>query len=158
MLPKARQEMLTIRNLPEETLVYDLERHKAHCLNPTAALVWQHCDGQTTMAELARVLHDELSIPNAAAVVRLALEQLDRRHLLEQPLNALSEVARRSRRDVLKKLGAAAAALPVIMTIGAPRAKASISVAEQCNFVGQACSTANPCPRPCLCSASNVCV
>ena len=40
MLPKARQEQLTVRELPDETVVYDLARHKAHCLNPTAALIW----------------------------------------------------------------------------------------------------------------------
>jgi hypothetical protein len=44
-LPQARTEGLTVRELAEETLVYDKERHKAHCLNRTAACVWKHCDG-----------------------------------------------------------------------------------------------------------------
>jgi hypothetical protein len=46
MFPRARAENLTVRVLGDETLVYDQERHKAHCLNATAALVWRHCNGK----------------------------------------------------------------------------------------------------------------
>ena len=62
-LPAARQAGLVVRELPGETLVYDLENNKAHCLNGTAALVWRRCDGQTTVAELAQTLHEELGLP-----------------------------------------------------------------------------------------------
>ena len=48
MLPHARVNELIVRELPEETLVYDQKHDKAHCLNRAAALVWRHCDGQTT--------------------------------------------------------------------------------------------------------------
>ena len=75
-LPAARQAGLVVRELPGETLVYDLENNKAHCLNGTAALVWRRCDGQTTVAELAQTLHEELGLPADEVPVRLALEQL----------------------------------------------------------------------------------
>jgi hypothetical protein len=52
-----------IQELPDETLVYDLQRNRAHCLNRTAALVWRHCDGQATVADLARSLKDTLNLP-----------------------------------------------------------------------------------------------
>ena len=42
MKPRARTEGLVVTELPDELLVYDLERHRAHCLNPTAALVFKH--------------------------------------------------------------------------------------------------------------------
>ena len=38
MLPEARQDGLVIEELLEEILVYDLKRHRAYCLNRTAAL------------------------------------------------------------------------------------------------------------------------
>jgi hypothetical protein len=43
--PEARKDGLVIQDLPEEILVYDLNTNKAHCLNQTAAYVWQACDG-----------------------------------------------------------------------------------------------------------------
>lgn len=108
--PLARSEKLTVRQLPDETLVYDHQTNKGHCLNATAALVWKHCDGMATVAELAR------RIGQPAAVVELALEQLSRRGLLAKPAPALAGPARLARRNVLKKL-AFAAALPLVLTI-----------------------------------------
>src|SRR6266849_5376674 len=55
-LPKARKDKLIIKELDDETLVYDLDRDKAHCLNTTAARVWKHCDGTTTVGEIAASL------------------------------------------------------------------------------------------------------
>ena len=70
--PRARQEDLVIEGLSGETLVYDMRTHKAHCLNPTAALVWSHCDGRATVGEMANALENELSMPVRAEVVWVA--------------------------------------------------------------------------------------
>ncbi len=43
LMPRARQDELVVKELPDETLAYDLKRHKAHCLTRTAAQEWQHC-------------------------------------------------------------------------------------------------------------------
>jgi hypothetical protein len=127
MLPKARLENLSVRELPDEMLVYDLTSHKTHCLNPTSALVWRHCDGRTSLAELSRLVQQRLPLGDADAVVRLALEQLSRRGLLEAPVLPLTDAARASRRAALKKLALAAAALPLVMTISnAARAQSSL--------------------------------
>ncbi len=40
-LPHGRKDGLVVKELGNETLVYDLERDEAHCLNQTAALVWK---------------------------------------------------------------------------------------------------------------------
>ena len=128
MLPLARHQGLTIREMPQETLVYDLERNKAHCLNRTSALVWQHCDGKTTVAELTARVERELQTPGALPLVQLALEQLSRRHLLVEEVPAVSAEARLSRREVLKSIGkkvaVATALLPLVMTVPARTARA----------------------------------
>ena len=59
-LPLSRTDNLVIRELDDETLVYDMERDEAHCLNQTAALVWQQCDGKTTAAQAARILENQV--------------------------------------------------------------------------------------------------
>ncbi|MBW1688466.1 MAG: PqqD family protein, partial [Deltaproteobacteria bacterium] len=69
--------------LPDELLVYDLERHKAHCLNPTAALVFKHCDGRTSVKQIARTLGSELEFAADERLVWLSLERLGKANLLE---------------------------------------------------------------------------
>jgi hypothetical protein len=59
-LPRMRAYALVIDDLPDEVLVYDLERHQAHCLNHTAALVWRACDGNLAPAQNAGKLTAEL--------------------------------------------------------------------------------------------------
>jgi hypothetical protein len=127
VFPRARNDHLTVCELPEETLVYDRLRHKGHCLNATAALVWRHCDGETSVDELARIVANELGIGQAAAVVGLALEQLGRRHLFDEDAPPLPMAERVSRREVLKKLALAAASLPLVMTVATKTAAQSVS-------------------------------
>ena len=154
MKPQARKDGLVVQELPEETLVYDLECDRAHCLNRAAALVWRHCDGRTTPRDLARLLESEVGLPNDEAVVHLALERLARVRLLEEPVSRPSAVAHYSRRDVLRRLGAAAGVailLPAVQSILAPDAAqaASGTTANACfnNLaanVGLCCTDANP--------------
>ena len=63
MLPKRREKGLLTEVLPTETIVYDTETHKVHCLNPVAALVWKHCTGRTSEERMAEILRKELDIP-----------------------------------------------------------------------------------------------
>src|SRR5947207_11051235 len=75
-IPNARRERLIIEELEGETLVYDLDSHKAHSLNASAALVWRHCDGRTTVSDIARIMHNELKAPLSEDLVLLALDRL----------------------------------------------------------------------------------
>ncbi len=130
LMPIARQDELVVEELPDETLVYDLKRHKAHCLNCTSALVWRRCDGRTTVAEVAALLERELKIPADEAVVWMALDRLGRAHLLKEQATLPADRAQYSRREVLRTLRRVAGIsllLPVIETIVAPRAAASTS-------------------------------
>ncbi len=121
IIPKARKEGLIVRVLGEETLVYDLERDRAHCLNRLAALTWRHCDGKTTVPELISRLEDELPASGKEDLVLSALHQLSQAHLLQGKLKNREETSRFSRREVMKKLGRVAAiSLPLVTSITAP--------------------------------------
>ncbi len=129
-MPRARRDELVVEELPDETLVYDLKRHKALCLNRTAALVWRHCDGRTSVADIAALLNKELEVPADEAVVWMALDRLDRAHLLSESVTLPADRARYSRREMLRTLRRAAGIsllLPVIESIVAPLAAAQVS-------------------------------
>ena len=143
MNPQARKEHLSVRSLPHETLVYDLQTHKAHCLNPLVTFIWQRCDGTNSRDDLAKVVERHWRISECEAVVQLALEQLSRRGLLQAPAAPLSAPERVARRRALKKLVLAAAAIPAIMTVTAPSAQALVSGA---GLVGNACTQDADCP------------
>ncbi len=130
LMPRAREDELVVEELQDETLVYDLKRHKARCLNRTAALVWRRCDGRTTVAEVAALLENELKIPADESVVWMALDRLGKAHLLREQVTLPADRARYSRRAVLRTLGRVAGislVLPVIESIVAPRAEAQAS-------------------------------
>ena len=126
MLPRRRETDLLIRRLGDETLVYDLKRDKAHCLNPAAAAVWQHCDGRTSVAELAAMLRRESNIAADEDIVWLALRQLQKVALLQERVEPSLPLQRPSRRELIRRLGVAAA-VPAVMTILAPTARAQAS-------------------------------
>src|SRR5438552_18671373 len=110
-LPQARIDGLVIRDLDDETLVYDTERDKAHCLNRTAALVWEQCDGKTTAREAASSLQSKFSVSVDEDIVWLAVKQLERFHLIEPGRKSPAV----SRRTLMLKYAPAALALPVIV-------------------------------------------
>lgn len=117
--PRARREGLVVQTLPDETLVYDLERDLAHCLNQTAALVWDRCDGSSTTRQIARAVSNDLSHPIDEKFVWLALDQLSRNHLLTSSPPA--PISGMGRREVMKALAVSAAvAVPVVASIVAP--------------------------------------
>jgi hypothetical protein len=150
LLPRSRKDNVVIRELDDETLVYDVDRDEAHCLNRTAALVWAQCDGKTTAAQATRALQTELDSAVDTDLVWLAVKQLQRFHLVE----ASAKAPRVSRRDlVLKYAPAALVLLPVIVSITAPTPAQAATCGMPCQ------STATPCPPGCRCSfSSNTCV
>ncbi len=123
-LPFSRREGVVVRDLSEETVVYDVQTHRAHCLNRTAALVWRHCDGETTVEEMADILHRELSLPVDESVVQMALNQLAAANLLEGRFPVFCQP--RSRREAILA-GLSAVLLPAVLSITAPRATAAAS-------------------------------
>jgi hypothetical protein len=146
---KARRDDLVVQEMPDEVLVYDLKSHQAHCLNQTAAFVWNHCDGEKTTSEIAVLMEQEWSKPVAEDVVWLALKQLSRVDLLEERLGPDPDGMRASRRAVLRKLGAAAAMTPLVISIIAPAASAGLSVPAICTSCVKKIGSNLQCPTEC---------
>ena len=133
LMPAARIEGLVVEPFADEILVYDLRRHKAHCLNSTAALVWRRCDGRTTVAEVAGTLEKELRLPAGEAVVWMALDRLARAQLLMARVTVAESQARRSRRELIRAAGISFL-VPVVESIVAPHAAeaASSTISTMC--------------------------
>ena len=143
--PLARTNGLVVQEVPNEVLVFDMETNEAHCLNETAAMVWKHCDGETSVAKIAEILGNDKGSDVNNEVVWLAIDQLKEHKLLEKHVE--SKFAGRSRREVLRKIGMASmVALPIIASMAAPT-----SVLAQtsclCNGLGQCNQQAPTCPN-----------
>lgn len=151
--PRARKEGLVVQTLPDETLVYDLDRDLAHCLNHTASLVWARCDGRTTAKQIASAIAVKLEQPIDERFVWVALDQLSRNHLLAD--NAMPpQLSGLSRREVVRALAlTAAVGLPVVASIVAPT---PAQAATGCATGGQSCALI-PCCSGFICNGSNIC-
>jgi hypothetical protein len=115
----------------DEVVVYDSREHRGHCLNPSAAVVWRHLDGQTSMRQMVAHLRNELDIAADEDTVWAAVLELEKANLLEAPLD-LPASGDLSRRSLLRRMGAAAAAvtvMPAISSVIAPPAYAQASAA-----------------------------
>jgi len=148
-LPRAVTEHLVIRELDDETLVYDTQRDEAHCLNQTSALVWELCDGKTTPNQAARSLQGKLGADIDSDFVWLAVKQLQKFHLVERATKSPSV----SRRDVVLKYAPAALAIPVIFSIVAPLAVQAAS----CKGEGVGCESTSECCPGCSCDGQCFC-
>jgi hypothetical protein len=156
--PKARKEKLVVQPFNEELLVYDRQRHKAHCLNHTAAVIWKNCDGKNSIAELSQIAGQELATPAVdERLVWYALKQLKRDHLLEDevviPAGILASVdGRLDRRAIIRVLSLTAlVVLPLVTSINTPAA----GDATSCIPAGGGCQTSIQCCNG-LCN-SNTC-
>ena len=173
-LPKARREAIITKEVDGELLVYDRERDRAHCLNETAAAIWRLCDGRTSVSEIALNLQKaegsrqkaEGSDPTPdtrrptpdTQVVWLALDQLQRSHLLEEINSeaaqqktfwppAIGGITNMSRREAVRRIGLGAAiALPIVMSMTAPTA---VEAALSCGHHCASCSTSADCCGVC---------
>ncbi|MFL5800735.1 MAG: PqqD family protein [Roseiflexaceae bacterium] len=115
-----KSETVHIERLGDELCIYDWQRKQVHALNPTAARVWQQCDGQTSPAQIAAALQAELSTPHAEELVWLTLDRLAKAHLLQGNLAKPAAFKGLTRRQFIKTMGVAAALLPVVHSIVAP--------------------------------------
>lgn len=86
--PLARAGLLK-RTIGDELVVYDSLSHEAHCLNRTAALVFEASDGRRTLAGIAAELAERLEADVPESVVRAALDQLAAVNLLEPATGVL---------------------------------------------------------------------
>ena len=164
MKPVARKNGLVVRDLANEVVVYDQERHEAHCLNSTAATVFRNADGRRSVSDLALLLGDG---PGAQALVEMALGQLGEARLLESGPSFASEPGL-PRRDVMRRVGLAAAVLlPLVTSILAPTPAEAAATCIDGNGggcvgnPGASCHCGIPaeCPvNACVCDAGGNCI
>jgi hypothetical protein len=132
--PLARTEDLLIERLDDELLVYDQRTDIAHALDPSAVKLWEACNGERSIEELASLTG--LSRDD----VRDGLEVFEARELLVTPDTEESI----SRRAVVGRGLAAAGALGfggvVVHSVAAPTPAAAAS----CTATGQPCNLDNP--------------
>lgn len=145
--PRARKNKLIIKDLPDETLVYDLDNDQAHCLNRTAASIWKNCDGNRTVTELTALLAAETNSTVPDEVVWLALDQLEKFDLLEDVPEMPVHLAGMNRRELVRRVGLGALAWPLILSIASP-------AAAQAGSAGQfrhCCGSPGDCNPPFTC-------
>jgi len=105
-----------------ELRVFDCQQ-QAYALNTTSALVWQHCDGQTTPEQLMELLRQNLNVPRAQAeqLTWLALDELGKANLLEaevaRPLSPT--LRRRQMLTAFATAGVAFALVPMVAPVTA---------------------------------------
>ncbi len=74
--PKRRDEGLIVREVEGEVIVYDLDRHEAHCLNPEAVRLWNACDGSNNGQEILHLLYGDQPEQVHEAAFLVGLQQL----------------------------------------------------------------------------------
>jgi hypothetical protein len=151
-LPLARTAGLLVEEVEDELLVYDQDHDSAHRLNRTAAIVWRHCDGEHDIPALVAVLSEELGGDLADEdLVRIALDNLADRGLVEGVPQRAPEETRVSRRRFIRRVGTvgvAALALPVVTSLVAP---SPASAQSPCS--SSTCSSSSTCACECLSSS-----
>src|SRR5688500_18045530 len=140
-VPRARADGLVIRELVDDVLVYDLQRHQAHCLDRASAAVWRQCDGRSTTAQVAKTLATEFPALDAE-VVLVALQRLDKAHLLEGRLPK-GYGPSLPRRDLLKRVAAAGGLSVLSITVPTPALAATCIPAGSGTCVDKGCFSAS---------------
>jgi Coenzyme PQQ synthesis protein D (PqqD) len=154
--PVSRKTNLVVRELENEVLLYDLNHHKAYCLNQTSALVYQFCNGKNTVAEISDLMSKELKTLVSEELVWLGLRELKRQGLLENEGELSLQVAGLSRRELLKKARLSSMVLlPVTISIVAPtvaNAATCIPYAANCDpSMAGTCCPGSLCVSPGIC-------
>ena len=139
--PLAKKENIVVQDAENEVLVYDLNTNQAHCLNSTAAFVWQACDGKSSVDSISAALAEKSGKQVPQEIVWMAIEQLQEKDLVEMTSIPVGT----SRREAIKKAGLAAMiALPIVASLSAPKSVMA-STSCICNTVAD-CAPQPGCP------------
>jgi hypothetical protein len=148
--PTARSKDLLVEEVAGELLIYDVASDRAHCLNPTAAAIWKHCDGSRSTPELASHLFPSLSSREGEQLVTLGIERLRWRRLLDEAGHV--QAMDLSKRQLVKRIAMVATAAgilaPLVSSIVAPTPANALS----CTPVGGLCVSSPQCCPPSACA------
>lgn len=126
--PLALSDGIISQDYGNEILIYNLKSNKMFHLNETSFLVWQACDGKSSIEQISREISQKLRTYTSEEIVWLALQQLQQNELLVQDMKLDSDLKKISRREVIKKAGLATmVAFPLITSVAAPSAVSAAS-------------------------------
>ena len=144
--PRARTDKLLVRRFDGDLMVYDRDLDRANCLNGLAADVWERCDGQSTVATISQKIAEAKGHPVDERAVWLAIDQLSRSKLLDEPVKGPAALfGRGGRRRLMQALKVAAAAVPAVMSVVVP------SIAQGASCIGDG----GPCLNNSQCCGGN---
>lgn len=150
--PLSRRSDLVTQEIGNELLIYDLNENKAFNLNQTSAMIWQLCDGNRTISDIAHNMSGKLDTNITEDFVRLALDQFSKDNLLENSPEFDFSVEDISRRDVIRKIGfSTLVALPIVSSLIAPAAVNAQSLnctGTTGRSLGCACTAISQCQPP----------
>ncbi|MCZ7647154.1 MAG: PqqD family protein [Planctomycetota bacterium] len=87
-----RREQLIWERFDDETVVVDTRAHKSYVLNASGAYVWRHCDGRTSLQEIAA----RLDAPAGREEAEAFCAELREKGLLEEvPADTEREAVRK---------------------------------------------------------------
>lgn len=116
--PKAISEGLTKKKIGNELLIYDHRQNRAILLNEASYLVWEQCDGETSVETITELLAKKDPSPIDPSIVVLALEKLDSEELLERNWASPPRSQGFTRRELMTIVGKTSlVALPTVMAI-----------------------------------------
>src|ERR1700680_4112939 len=117
-------ESLAIENLSDGSIaIYDPRTRSVHSLNPSAAVVWEGCAEEVSLAEIAAALQHRFGRQVDDEVVHAAIQQLRIARLISSDEPAPRSPLSLARRSLLRALGAAWPAvltfspLPAVLTL-----------------------------------------
>lgn len=138
-LPESRRTEIVIQEVDDEIMIYDLKIDKMLCLNKTAAIIWNACDGKMAFDEL-KSRHNY-----SDEIIYLALDELKSRNLLAEGYD--SPFTGINRRQLIRKIGLASMTmLPMVSSMIAPTAARAAS-GLRANCTG--------CTAPSQCTSNN---
>ncbi|MEK7725330.1 MAG: PqqD family protein, partial [Acidobacteriota bacterium] len=148
---KTRNENIVVQDFANEILIYDLKTNKAYCLNETSAIIWQMCDGNRTITEIADLMSVKLKTLVSEELVWLTVYELKREDLLENDSETERFLNSVSRRELIRKAGLASMiALPLVNSIIAPSAAQAASAGSVALL--NACTTTQECQSGLTCA------
>lgn len=119
--PKQRNQSVKIQKIGSELLVYDQKVHKAHCLTGVALTVWNLCDGEHSVDQIAAHIAQSLgNFPNEDEVWQI-LTEFSEAELLKVSVQTYEaqNASIKSRRRAIAKMGLATAT-PFFLSISVP--------------------------------------
>ena len=119
---RLRKQGLRVRRTDDGGLiVYDEFTDEGHVLNAAQAVVYDACDGVTTLTDMADQVARQTGLPADEEIVLLALAHLRQAGLLDDSQATTAALARvnpgLTRRSLLKRLAVGAGALALLPTI-----------------------------------------